>query len=69
MTRLAPFAALILCLAGCVSPQKIDKTRADMDTFNAERQARDANQQCSETAMPGTVEHLACRMAKTKGAQ
>ena len=65
MLRTMPVVAITLLLAGCVSPQKIEKTQEDAQTFAAERQARDANQQCSETAMPGTVEHLACRLAKT----
>jgi hypothetical protein len=66
MMRSVLVIAVLAPLAGCISPQKIEKTRADATTFAVERQARDANQQCSETAMPGTVEHLTCRLAKTK---
>jgi outer membrane murein-binding lipoprotein Lpp len=54
-----------LLLAGCVSPEKVQKTRMDAAQFDAELQARKSNAQCSETAMPGTPEHLACRLAKT----
>jgi hypothetical protein len=55
----------VLLLAGCVSPDKVQKTRADAAQFDAELQARRSNEQCSQTAMPGTPEHLACRLAKT----
>jgi hypothetical protein len=66
MPRETLLIVLLFVLAGCVDPRKVEKTQADAATFNAQRQARDANQECSQTAMPGTVEHLNCRLAKTK---
>jgi hypothetical protein len=68
MVRAPLFIAVFFMLAGCVEPQKVEKARADAAAFQAERQAREATRQCSETAMPGTTEHLACRLAKTKSA-
>ncbi|HWC63331.1 MAG TPA: hypothetical protein VG501_06900 [Rhizomicrobium sp.] len=68
MLRGSLLVVLLIVLAGCVDPRKIEKTQADAAAFNAQRQARDANEQCSQTAMPGTVEHLNCRLAKTRRA-
>ena len=60
-------AVCALLLSGCVSPQKIQKTQADAAQYDAQLQARRSNEECSQTAMPGTPEHLACRLAKTGG--
>jgi hypothetical protein len=63
--RLAGLAAAALLLAGCVNPQKLERGKADVAKFEAQRQERASEAQCDETAMPGTPEHLACRLAKS----
>lgn len=63
--RLGWMAMGALLLSGCVSPQKLQKTQTDAAQFDAALQARRSNEQCSETAMPGTIQHLSCRMSKT----
>jgi starvation-inducible outer membrane lipoprotein len=67
MKRLFAITAALL-LSACVSPQKIEKTESDAAAYKAARQAREADQQCSQTALPGTPQHLACRLAKTNNA-
>jgi outer membrane murein-binding lipoprotein Lpp len=57
-----------LLLAGCVAPQKLQKVQADAAQYDTALQARKSNAQCSQMAMPGTPEHLACRLAKTSNA-
>jgi outer membrane murein-binding lipoprotein Lpp len=53
----------MLILSGCVSPQKIQKTRTDFSTYSAERQRRNAVERCANAgAMPGTTAELECRM-------
>jgi starvation-inducible outer membrane lipoprotein len=68
-TGLACLTACALLLSACVNPQKLQQGRADVAKFQAQRQEQDSNAQCSQTAMPGTPQHLACRLAKTSGAQ
>ena len=58
-------AALLVC--GCVSPQKIQKTGADQARLNAELKERESAGKCSEAAMPGTVEHMECRLGVVGG--
>jgi outer membrane murein-binding lipoprotein Lpp len=58
-------AACVLVLCGCIAPQKIQKTRADAAEVRAQARARADYEQCTQQAMPGTPEHLACLLAKT----
>jgi starvation-inducible outer membrane lipoprotein len=64
MLRPVLFIGLALILSGCVAPKKIQQERADQAMFGAQLRDREANDRCSETAMPGTPQHLACRLAK-----
>lgn len=61
MPRLLILAMLVL--SGCVSPQKVERARADYATFNQQRQQRAVQERCVDGgAMPGTTASLACRM-------
>ena len=51
-----------LLLAACVPVQKIKQEEADQAKLHVERQERDAYDKCTQTLMPGSTEHLACRM-------
>ncbi len=60
--RAALVAAGAFFLCGCVSPQKIQKEGADQARLNAELKERESAEKCSEAAMPGTPEHMECRL-------
>jgi outer membrane murein-binding lipoprotein Lpp len=64
LSSLGYLAVCGLMLCGCVAPQKIQKTQADAAEVQAQSKARADYEQCSQTAMPGTPEHLACRLAR-----
>lgn len=56
-----------LALAGCVSPQKVQKARTDISNYSVERQERDIEQRCIDAgAMPGTEANLECRLGLDK---
>ena len=57
--------ALLLCV--CVSPQKIQKEGADQARLNAELQERESADKCSNAIMPGTPEHMECRLGIAGG--
>jgi hypothetical protein len=62
-----PILISILLLAGCVSRQQIEKTRADFSNLRQERRARDIREQCIDSgAVPGTAAYLECRMRLEK---
>jgi hypothetical protein len=53
----------ILVLSGCVAPQKLQKTRADISTYSEQRHQRNILERCADAgAMPGTTAELECRM-------
>jgi hypothetical protein len=60
---LAPCLCLVLILPACVAPQKISKTQQDKARFDQEQSERSANENCNQDAMPGTPQHLACRLS------
>ena len=63
MKRVAcSLAALSLALCACVPAARLKQDQADQARFNAQLQERDRNEKCSQTAMPGTPEHMACRL-------
>lgn len=62
LRRAALLAACALLLCGCVSPQKIQKEGADQARLNAELQERKSADKCSNAIMPGTPEHMECRL-------
>jgi len=63
-------AALACLLWGCVSPQKIQKARADYSAFSAEQHERSIEQRCADAgAMPGTQANLECRLGLSKPPQ
>lgn len=59
-------AAMMLLLSGCASPQKIKQTEQDAARYRAEESEKAAYDQCTEQAMPGTLQHFACRMSAEK---
>ena len=60
----------LLILSGCVSPQKVQKTRDDAAAYAAARHERDVAQHCiDQGAMPGTEADLECRLGLSKPAQ
>ena len=62
--------AVAFLLAGCVSPQKIQKARSDFSTYSAERNEREIEQRCADAgAMPGTEASLECRLGLSRPAQ
>lgn len=62
-----PILFSILLLAGCVSRQQIEKTRADLSNLEQERRARAIREQCIESgAIPGTAAYLECRLRLEK---
>jgi len=65
--RLAFAAAMTLLLSGCASPQKIKKTEQDAARYRVEESEKAAYDQCTEQALPGTLQHFACRMSAEKG--
>ncbi len=57
----------LFLLAGCVSPQRLQKARTDFSTFSAERDRRSIQQKCADAgALPGTTAELECRMGLEK---
>ena len=60
-------AACALLLCDCVSPQKIQKEGADQARLNAELQERESADKCSNAIMPGTAEHMECRLGIAGG--
>lgn len=65
--RAALVAAWGLILCGCVSPQKIQQEGADQARLNAELKERESADKCTEAAMPGTPEHMECRLGIAGG--
>jgi hypothetical protein len=63
----APVASLLL-LTGCITPQKVNQVRQDAAVYRAQESERDAYDRCSQTAIPGSMEHMACMAALTKAA-
>ena len=61
---LAVCGALILC--GCVAPQKIKQTEQDAARYSVEESEKAAYEKCTDEAMPGTLQHFACRMSAEK---
>ena len=62
--------ASLLVLSGCVSPQKVQKTRDDAAAYTAARHERDVAQHCIDPgAMPGTEADLECRLGLSKPPQ
>jgi starvation-inducible outer membrane lipoprotein len=58
--------ALILC--GCVTPAKIKQAQEDKARYDQESKERAAYDQCTQQAMPGTLQHFACRMSAEQSA-
>jgi hypothetical protein len=57
----------LLLLAGCVSRQQIEKSRADVSNLEQERRSRAIREQCIDSgAIPGTAAYLECRMRLEK---
>ena len=65
--RAALLAACAFLLCGCVSPQKIQKEGADQARLNPELQERESADKCTNAAMPGTPEHMECRLGIAGG--
>jgi starvation-inducible outer membrane lipoprotein len=61
-------AAMALVLSGCVLPQKISQTEQDAARYRAEESEKAAYEKCTADSMPGTMQHLACRMSAEKSA-
>jgi hypothetical protein len=61
MRYLVPLACVLL-LSGCVPHQKLQQEQVDAARYRAQLGERESSQQCSEVAMPGTTEHLVCRL-------
>ena len=59
-------AALILC--GCVTPQRIKQEQQDQARYSAEKSERAAYNKCTNEAMPGTLQHFACRLSAKQSA-
>jgi hypothetical protein len=59
----APCLCLALILSACVAPQKISKTQQDRARFDQQQSERSANENCNQNAVPGTPQHLACRLS------
>ena len=57
---------LALALCGCtpVLQQKVKQERADEARYDAEAHARDRVNQCSQAALPGTLEHMNCVLGR-----
>lgn len=59
----------LFLLAGCVSPQQVQKARTDASVFREQQRARDVREKClDEGAMPGTTAYLACQLRLEKPA-
>jgi outer membrane murein-binding lipoprotein Lpp len=65
LSGLGYLAACSLILCGCIAPQKIQKTQADAAEVEAQSRARADYERCSQQAMPGTPEHLACVLGRS----
>ena len=63
MMRAALALGLMLGLCACTMPQKINLLRQDKARFDRQQDERAAYERCSRDAMPGTTQHMACRMA------
>jgi hypothetical protein len=62
--RFTVLAMASLLLSGCVSPQKLKDTEQSYETFEQQKQARDASQRCTDAgAIPGSMEHFECETA------
>jgi hypothetical protein len=57
---------VMLALCGCVAPQKIQQTEQDAARYRVQEGEKAAYDKCTAEAMPGTMEHFACRMSAEK---
>lgn len=70
MKRIAPcLMALAVLLAACVPAERLRQEQVDQARLTAQRQEHDSNEKCSQIAMPGTPEHLACRLGAAQPAK
>jgi hypothetical protein len=65
--RSAGFLACVLLLAACVPAQKLQKEQADEARYKTERQERESSDKCTAADMPGTLEHMECRLGVAGG--
>lgn len=63
--RAIPALCLMLALCACAVPQKLDQLKLDKACFDQQEDERSAYAGCNQSAMPGTTQHLTCRMAAT----
>ncbi len=63
MVRTLLCLALPLALCACGVPQKFDQLKTDKARFDQQQHERAAYTGCNKNAMPGTTQHLTCRMA------
>jgi starvation-inducible outer membrane lipoprotein len=59
--------ALLLCGCAPSLPQKLKQVQQDQQTYSAAARERATADQCSQTSIPGTTEHLACRLGVPVG--
>ena len=69
MRRLLLCLGLAFVLSGCTLPQKINRLEQDKARYDQQQSERSANERCNEDAMPGTMQHFACRMSEQGKAQ
>lgn len=63
MMRAVLALGLMLGLCACALPQKINQLRQDKALFDRQQDEKAAYDRCSRDALPGTTQHMACRMA------
>jgi len=66
--RFGLVAVMTLFLPGCVTPQKIKQEQQDEARYIGEKSEKAAYDKCTDEAMPGTLQHFACRMSAEKSA-
>jgi hypothetical protein len=59
--------ASALVLSACVNPQKLKQEDADQSRLNAELRERESADKCTNAIMPGTPEHMECRLGIAGG--
>ena len=64
--RLVYAAGMTFLLTGCASPQKIKQAEQDAARYRVEESEKAAYDHCTEQALPGTLQHFACRMSAEK---
>jgi hypothetical protein len=65
--RLAALTVGLFLLTGCAIPQKINQVQQDVKVYRAQQDERDAYDRCTQSTLPGSMEHMECMAALAKG--